>query len=282
MSNSATWPGKTLTIYNNSRWNTSVTHAVTDLNKVGMNIKLQLTNDPSKAQVMVSDVTHFTGGCAASGVVGRAPQGYKSDRKSWVHLTPLKRGKDRGQNSQVIMHELGHVLGLGHRTGGCQLMNPEMCEPTSRFVADKGCPINDRFGMDPDEWCSGVRYEKNMCGPTKPEAEKLISMYGGKLRSDYTAWCHKTVIQSWVSDCAYPQWHAKHNIFPMPLTPDGKSCAKQTPRWGWEPLLWAQKASRTAWRRHPSQQILKEIHRLDHIARLCPRSLCLGPFLAKR
>jgi hypothetical protein len=81
-------------------------------------------------------------------------------RESLDHLTPLA--------VWVAVHELGHVLGLGHdRTHSCTVMSPRWydtrCAPT---MSDKRSSV-----FDP------------RCAPAPVDVEAAIRLYGGELRT---------------------------------------------------------------------------------------------------
>jgi len=270
------WPGKYLNVYNASQRKTSVEQAVRTLNQVGLPIKLRLVSRPEYAQVGVWDVTRFSKDCSGSGVVGCAPKGYRESGKSWVQLIkPTEENPEQPQFSQVVVHEFMHVLGMEHRKGGCQMMNPEMCEPRNYFRPEQGCPVDPRYGLSPTEWCSGVSTSRYLCRPTVREAQELLRIYGGKLPAGYSPWCSKTEAIVWAADCIYPQWHSRNNIFPAQIDPGSKTCSSSNPRFFWEPLKEAQLAARRVWRKHPSSSLFREIHRLDRMAQNCPKGLCL-------
>ncbi len=70
---------------------------------------------------------------------GRAEVGY-TRRGSHVWISP---GLDRRDSTAIAAHELGHVLGLGHETAACAVMNP---------VIDSGSGASCKLGACPSVW----------------------------------------------------------------------------------------------------------------------------------
>jgi len=278
-----TWPGKTIKIYSSSKWNKSVPDGIRGINQVGLSIKLVMVKRKELAQIVISDTHHFRGGCAGGGVVGCAPKGYRSH--SWVQLIPKRKSeKDDGSNAQLVMHELGHVLGLDHRDGGCKLMNPLMCDKAPLNKTDSGCPVQTRFGLNRSEWCSGDSTEYQMCRPTIEAARQLISLYGGHLPANYNPWCSHRKEKSWILDCAYPKWNSPHNPYPIPMTKNHNACQAKAPYFGWQGLGLAQRAARNSYIRADKKdlhslraEILRELYRLDRLAKDCPGRYCFPP-----
>ena len=57
-----------------------------------------------------------------------------------VNLNPEITGEPTPLSVWVAMHELGHVLGLHHREGGCSLMNAHAYDDSCSFVAGAAEP----------------------------------------------------------------------------------------------------------------------------------------------
>jgi hypothetical protein len=110
----APWPGKTVTYYSSGGRDTIalIDRAARMWNRarVGVRFKRSPTSD---ADLLVSGAW---GSCG-----GRAIMGYPG-AQSWLYLGPCTSGL----MALITAHEFGHVLGLGHETRRCALMNPSM------------------------------------------------------------------------------------------------------------------------------------------------------------
>ena len=108
------WPGERITYYTGaSGYRSSVDRAARVWNRANIGIKFRRA-PRRRAQVVISYGGRRCEGAAFAGYVGRR-------RQSPVELG---RGCSRGLITLTAVHELGHVLGLGHEDERCARMNP--------------------------------------------------------------------------------------------------------------------------------------------------------------
>jgi len=114
------WPGGVIRYYNaatDQAW--AVQRAVNAWNASGVRVKF-VAVPAGRAQVRIE---HFPG--VACTINGEATIGYVPKARVWVFRRDESSPYCNSYlASRTIAHELGHVLGLGHETRGCALMNP--------------------------------------------------------------------------------------------------------------------------------------------------------------
>jgi predicted Zn-dependent protease len=126
------WPGPTVSVWNETQYRLPVKQAMQAWSSAGAAIRLVPAPSREGADVLVSYA-------APPAAQGRAEIGY-ARRGSHVWLSP---GLDRRESIAIATHELGHVLGLGHETAVCALMNP---------VIDSGSAATCKLGACPSVW----------------------------------------------------------------------------------------------------------------------------------
>ena len=153
-----------------SKWDWSLSKAVSKWNASGGGIKLTRTIHPSKAKVRISygNIGH---------AAGQATIG--STSKAFVRLSSRYAAASvdsadayrRIEVMAIFTHELGHVLGFGHTTAKCSLM---------RSVLDvSGCHIPPT---------SPPGYHK--CRTIDAAlVRSFVRMYGGRARLPAATWC---------------------------------------------------------------------------------------------
>lgn len=109
------WPGGKITWYGGlGPQNDEAARAAKAWNRLGLGVNFVRTSSKRKADVRVGYGNSGCGGVALVGYTGRTVQ------------STVRVGRDcsDGLTLLTVAHELGHVLGLGHETSTCALMNP--------------------------------------------------------------------------------------------------------------------------------------------------------------
>jgi matrixin len=114
------WPDGVITYYNGApdqAW--AVKRAVQAWNESGARVRFVAVGE-GYAQVRIA---HFPG--VSCTVNAEATVGYSADARIWIfRRDDSSRYCNRYAAARTLAHEFGHVLGLGHETRACSLMNP--------------------------------------------------------------------------------------------------------------------------------------------------------------
>jgi hypothetical protein len=135
------WPGHTITYYNAATSSASaVASAIYTWNTSGANVRF-VPAAKSSAEVVIVDVNNRNisdAGLLGIATTGYVPPGTRAPNPNGTqpvvgaHVWLVRPSLDGGllpiQRAQVVAHELGHVLGLGHESRGCAEMNPALNE----------------------------------------------------------------------------------------------------------------------------------------------------------
>ena len=107
-----------------------------------------------------------------AGIASRTGYHRNARRPARIYLTtaPAREYGDDAVATTIAAHELGHILGLGHR-GGCSIMNNDALETTCR--AKQLYPGSEAY----------------LCGPMLADIKDAIALYGGRVRPGYRPVC---------------------------------------------------------------------------------------------
>ncbi len=172
------WPGGRITYFDATKDKDAVAAAVGLWNRSGVNVHFRKIRNRKRADVLIRNTHNVPMGCGS----GYGTLGYLGGRQGYVNILhgSAKDGQTCAWPGQtiVLVHELGHVLGLGHIDSRCSIMNSSH----TNGVAPTRC-----LGRDPDDarpgrwWCRG---------PEQKDLAVVRKIYGGKakaVRAD--PWC---------------------------------------------------------------------------------------------
>jgi predicted Zn-dependent protease len=173
---SRTWPGP-IRVYNPTGWQRSVAAAIGAWNRTGARVRFVLVSRVADTDVVIvasdralAEVCRPRRGCMGyAWPVGHRPS---AGTPAYVYLpdAPAQEVKDDAVTATTAAHELGHILGLRHRTG-CSIMNPAALE--------QSCPAKD---LHPSA-------ETYLCGPMRADVDDAIALYGGRRARAYRPVC---------------------------------------------------------------------------------------------
>jgi hypothetical protein len=104
-----------------SKWDWSLSTAITKWNSSGGGITFVRAANPRKARVTISYGS--IGSAAGLATVGRSRHGFVKLSSAYSSVDSLD-ARNRVQVMGIFTHELGHVLGFQHTSARCSLMSP--------------------------------------------------------------------------------------------------------------------------------------------------------------
>lgn len=155
-----TWSTTTVTYFDATTRHSAVAEAASRWNTTGVNVRLVRTTSRRRANVVVS-ASRSIGACGA-GVTD-----YTAVNRRMRHASVRIFGGRCSRENQVfaLTHEFGHVLGLGHETTRCSLMN--------QSGSDQG---GDRCPMPRSASVWRCRVIEQI------DAQRVVRLYGGRAK----------------------------------------------------------------------------------------------------
>lgn len=170
------WPKGTITYVDKSLDSDAVKLAVSAWNSSGLKIKFKKVKSARRARLIIQNTKKVPSGCGSGyGTLGYPGPG----RKAYVSILHGTDADGQGcawpGQTQVVTHELGHVLGLEHYMGGCSLMNTSH----TNGVAPSLCVAPE--DAKPGRW---------RCRLLEPiDLKRVKKIYGGKPVLREPEWC---------------------------------------------------------------------------------------------
>jgi hypothetical protein len=186
------WPGGVITYWDATGWRDTVPQAVAQWNRAGARVRFVRAQSRAAADVvLLSDSDKVDRQCRQAHVSGSGRScagyataiGYPGPAGAKVLVRdrpPSTLGDPPAQEVRLVVHELGHILGLTHRPSCRSVMN--------HSSALTGCDREKLFAAAPS---SSAR----LCGPFPADVAAARRLYGSTRRKG-SRWCYQNDAES--------------------------------------------------------------------------------------